>query len=152
MSRRDLSGVCCKCGRQRTLLAGRVRSILRFEPCWKAANAARAKNQVPTSSPSLRTIYNRRYNAKHPLKRSAHKAVENALKRGELVKAVCEVCGDIEAEAHHDDYSNPLKVMWLCGKHHIRRHAELRRLGVSTLPEYAAPSSRLPASLADVAP
>lgn len=33
------------------------------------------------------------------------------------IKQPCEVCGT-PAEAHHDDYSRPLEVRWLCSVHH----------------------------------
>lgn len=54
----------------------------------------------------------------------AHLAVETALRRGELMKLPCEVCGteDGRIDAHHDDYSEPLKVRWLCRLHHVRHH------------------------------
>ena len=28
-------------------------------------------------------------------------------------------------ERHHDDYTKPLEIMWLCLSHHAQRHAEL---------------------------
>jgi len=31
------------------------------------------------------------------------------------------------ASAHHDDYGQPLSVMWLCPRHHAERHKEIGR-------------------------
>lgn len=63
----------------------------------------------------------------NPQRYLAHIAVQRALSRGELAKGPCEVCGISEADgalidAHHDDYSKPLEVRFLCRQHHIRLH------------------------------
>lgn len=60
-----------------------------------------------------------------PMKTAARKAVENALRDGRLVRKACDKCGASRAHAHHEDYSKPLDVMWLCPKHHKARHREL---------------------------
>lgn len=39
-----------------------------------------------------------------------------------LKREPCEECGDIKAEAHHDDYLKPLNVRWLCRRHHDEWH------------------------------
>lgn len=44
------------------------------------------------------------------------------LKRGKLEKKSCEICGDPNVEMHHNDYSKPLEVRWLCRKHHMDNH------------------------------
>lgn len=44
---------------------------------------------------------------------------EYAIKMGVLIKEPCEICGNEDSEAHHDDYSNQLEVRWLCRKHHV---------------------------------
>lgn len=60
-------------------------------------------------------------------KYECHLAVEAALRRGDLIKGACEVCGRTEAETridgHHDGYAKPLEVRWLCRSHHNRLHA-----------------------------
>lgn len=70
----------------------------------------------------------RAYAERNPLKRAAHVAVGNALRDGRLVKEPCEICTDPKAEAHHDDYSKPLEVRWLCDPHHKQWHKENRAL------------------------
>lgn len=46
------------------------------------------------------------------------------VKRGKVTKGVCSVCGEVKVEAHHEDYSKPLDVIWYCRKHHIRYHED----------------------------
>lgn len=45
------------------------------------------------------------------------------LRRGKLERKPCEVCGE-KAQMHHNDYSKPLEVTWLCRKHHLELHAK----------------------------
>lgn len=40
--------------------------------------------------------------------------------RGESRKT--QLCGEVETDAHHDDYSKPLDVRWLCRRHHRAVH------------------------------
>ena len=62
------------------------------------------------------------YRQKYPEKRAAHVATGNAIRDGRLVKGPCEVCGSLIVDAHHDDYSRPLDVRWLCRVHHLMHH------------------------------
>jgi hypothetical protein len=51
--------------------------------------------------------------------REAHRLVGLALKSGALVRLPCQVCNSSHrVQAHHRDYSKPLKVVWLCQPHH----------------------------------
>ena len=66
-------------------------------------------------------VHQRQYR-QNPLLWPRHRArqlVRNAIRREELIPQVCEICGNLVAEAHHDDYSKPLDVRWLCRKHHV---------------------------------
>ena len=59
---------------------------------------------------------------RNPIKHAAHNAVSNAVRDGKLLRQPCEVCGSQSAQAHHDDYSKPLDVRWLCTTHHAEWH------------------------------
>lgn len=54
----------------------------------------------------------------------AHSKVWNEIKYGRLKQQPCELCGIPQTQAHHDDYSQPLKVRWLCEKHHRAEHGK----------------------------
>lgn len=57
-----------------------------------------------------------------PMKKRARSYIENAVYHGRIVRGSCEVCGSVGAEAHHDDYSRPKDVRWLCRTHHMELH------------------------------
>jgi hypothetical protein len=69
---------------------------------------------------------------KDPSKYNAHQVVSAALACGVLVKPrVCDRCGGVNEEhgrwrihSHHEDYSKPLEVDWLCPKCHADAHPE----------------------------
>ncbi len=65
----------------------------------------------------------RDYRKKYPLKVRAREAVRNALRDGRLHKEPC-YCGEVKVEAHHEDYSRPLNVEWLCNWHHKQKIGE----------------------------
>jgi len=63
-----------------------------------------------------------KHRAAYPEKYAARNAVRSALRSGLLVRMPCEICGCEKSEAHHDDYSRPLDVRWLCRVHHLMHH------------------------------
>jgi hypothetical protein len=60
----------------------------------------------------------------HPERLAAHDAVKWALSTSKLTRPDhCSVCGkDCKPEGHHDDYSKPLDVRWLCRACHFAHH------------------------------
>lgn len=68
-----------------------------------------------------------RYRGKSSVRTKAHHATSLAIREGKLKKKPCEVCGSLDVQAHHDDYSKPLEVRWLCVPHHNEHHVQERR-------------------------
>lgn len=53
----------------------------------------------------------------------ARTLVHRAIERGELRVLPCEICHTTEdVQAHHDDYSKPMYIRWLCLEHHSAAH------------------------------
>lgn len=59
---------------------------------------------------------------RYPERRKAQNFVSNAIRDGRMTKKSCEVCGRDDSHAHHEDYSKPADVVWLCPVHHSRHH------------------------------
>jgi len=94
------------------------------------ARRAHAKN------PEIKRRYQRKVGAaaqkawvaRHPEKRRAQNIVGGHLARGSLKRGPCEREGATcrgRVHAHHDDYSKPLEVRWLCALHHREVHRRL---------------------------
>ena len=81
----------------------------------------KARSQSSTRK-AQRALHTRNARAKNPLKYKARMAVGNALRSGLITKGPCRDCGVVNTEAHHDDYSRPLDVVWLCFACHRRVH------------------------------
>lgn len=57
------------------------------------------------------------------MERVSHMIVARGLRNFEIEPHPCEVCDSMEnVVAHHDDYSKPLVVRWLCRTHHKEWH------------------------------
>lgn len=82
--------------------------------------------QSPSRARDARAEYQRQYRAQHGERSRARKAVLTAIANGTLTPKPCERCGfALGVQAHHEDYSKPLDVVWLCVKCHGLRHREI---------------------------
>jgi hypothetical protein len=61
-----------------------------------------------------------------PAHKQANSILGNAIRDGKITPESCIVCGNEKAQAHHEDYSKPLSVHWLCTRHHNDRHIHIR--------------------------
>lgn len=86
-----------------------------LEPDRKAAVRARAHLYVGKYEPDVESAA-----------RKARIKVGNAIAKGKLKPKPCERCSfPFGVHAHHEDYSKPLDVVWLCVKCHGERHREI---------------------------
>ena len=90
---------------------------------WQLANPEKGK-AWRQANPEKAADYNRGYALSHPEKRSANTKVANALRDGKLIRP--EICSECAVrcipDAHHDQYTYPLLVRWLCKQCHIEHH------------------------------
>jgi hypothetical protein len=60
---------------------------------------------------------------KYPEKHNARQALKYAVLTGKIVKpSSCTICKNKPVQGHHEDYSKPLTVIWLCQKCHTLIH------------------------------
>lgn len=57
-------------------------------------------------------------------RQQARRLVRTAIEAGVLQRQPCEQCGEPNGHGHHDDYSKPLEIRWLCRIHHAKVHAK----------------------------
>lgn len=63
-----------------------------------------------------------KWREKHPDRVKAHRKVFVEIRAKRMFAEKC-FCGK-KGEAHHEDYSKPLEVIWLCREHHRKADKE----------------------------
>jgi hypothetical protein len=66
--------------------------------------------------------YLNRIRKENPDKARAWDLVSKAINNGKFTRKPCEICGGLNTHAHHEDYSKPYDVQWLCPLHHKEIH------------------------------
>lgn len=84
---------------------------------WREKQRA-AGRKIVTGKGSKEWWHNYTHTPEFRAKSAARAAFRRAVASGRVEKQPCEVCGNIKSEGHHPDYSQRLKVIWLCKRHH----------------------------------
>lgn len=125
---------CNGCGELKPLDAFGIRRVGRSRDGHNArcrVCVGARKRQWAEANPEARKRKGRRWARKNPpipeVKRS-RRAVLRAVAAGDLVRpAVCGQCGvGCKPDGHHEDYSKPLEVVWLCRSCHSALHRETK--------------------------
>jgi hypothetical protein len=110
----------------------------RCKTCQLAANRLWARRNPEVRRAALKRQYSnevarighRSTKTSQREKKAAHGAISRAIKAGVLTRPTeCNRCQSTKfpIHGHHDDYSKPLSVIWLCSPCHGDEHAALRR-------------------------
>lgn len=91
----------CKCGKPRRATYARL--------CRDCHNEYMRDNRT-------------RWEKANPVKQRARWYLRTYIKRGKVKRLPCKHCGDLKSEAHHNDYSKPLDVVFLCRGCHVMTH------------------------------
>ena len=117
--------------KQRANLPHRVEARKAYAATDKGKEAhRRAKAAYLQRSPEKRKESIKKWIDENREKRKAHNDVLLALYHGTLKPEPCESCGATPTQAHHDDYSRPLDVRWLCIPCHVAHHKAARTVSV----------------------
>ena len=126
-------GKCIECTKADTAERERRK---RLDPEWVMMERARCREKqirrYNAMTPEERLELSRKARATskawdkvNRYKKRAHLKLRRAIRSGAVTKpSLCSECGagDTEIHGHHEDYSNPLEVVWLCGPCHGVRH------------------------------
>ena len=74
------------------------------------------------------TQNNKKWRDNNPQKVKAHSIVNEAVRTGKLLKpSKCSCCNlEKKVQAHHEDYTKPLEIIWLCSACHSKLHKKKR--------------------------
>jgi hypothetical protein len=87
--------------------------------------AVKSYNDWVLKNPEGPTVTAREWRKRNPEKYKAHIIVGNSIRAGSITRHGCQICGG-KAHAHHEDYSKPLEITWLCPTHHSELHRTKR--------------------------
>jgi ribosomal protein S27AE len=139
---------CCKCKelkpeesfyKDRTQKTGRGSYC---KDCFRAYNSEKTKKDRDKYIEKSRNYRERNkniisekqkiYQANNREKIIAHGLVRRALEKGTIIKKeLCEKCGEPSVLSHHEDYSKPLDIMWLCLRCHQILHCDKKSQPIS---------------------
>lgn len=95
----------------------------------------RRSRTISEATKARETRHSKQYRARYPEKEKAKRALNRAVENGIIVRPeACQECGRTDRgrdgrsliQAHHDDYSAPLNVRWLCIQCHNNLHRALK--------------------------
>lgn len=113
--------ICSMCNKEKELTEFKKRGGARKDHRANCKGCDRAYRQTPKGR-QLSRANNARMRKLYPEKFKARRNTRYAIRAGVLVQQPCRDCGELEVQVHHEDYSKPLEVIWLCDPCHREVH------------------------------
>lgn len=116
---------CSKCKQKNIpLLKYNKSGNIQYYYCRKCQNERQKSYYATPAGKKALEKSRAKTDAKYPDKLKARIAVNIAKRAGKITpSSTCEQCGNTtRTEAHHNDYTKPLKVVWLCPPCHSIAH------------------------------
>jgi hypothetical protein len=79
---------------------------------WNCSNKKREGNKIYRNKPE------------NKIKIKAYRLVKDLIKIGKIERKPCYVCSNKKSFAHHEDYLEPLNIIWLCVSCHNKLHKQ----------------------------
>lgn len=110
-----------------------IRQINTIKKCTKCQQMAEVNIEQswckPCKAKHLRENRHRYKKEDRVKKRARWVAWWHQHRSKDLIVQPCEICGSVEVHKHHEDYSRPLDVRWLCVPCHSEIHMNERKVG-----------------------
>lgn len=109
-----------KAHRERLLLQGKIYNAHRRSTIEKREKVNSQNRESNKRNADKRKNYKKNI---YGDKQRAQQVIRNLIYRGRLIRDKCVFCGIYPSDAHHEDYSLPRAIVWLCRQHHKDVHA-----------------------------
>ena len=110
--------------------ANRDKHLKQMQAYNKTPKARAAKVAYRKTRPPAVVNGTKLWRKRHPEQARANAALQKAVRLKQIVKPeICTKCGTKGLmEGHHDDYSKPLEVEWLCRACHLNQHGKTQHI------------------------
>lgn len=128
--------ICRRCNKRKKLF-GTQQSVkrrgdkiyrYRWQICLDCLAERRNKYRQTEQYRARARQHSAKHRQLHPERVNARYLVQKALYNGDIIRPLtCFVskCPTMRLEAHHNDYTKPLEVVWLCKRHHSHLHSQV---------------------------
>jgi len=116
-----IQSFCKKCSK--TIVKNRYPVKREYNKRWRRSEAGIKWYLANKDKMNKRHAEYRKHLSPEAKKRQRSREIlKDVVRSGRIKRQPCTICGEIKSQSHHEDYSKPFEVIWLCHKHHLEKH------------------------------